>query len=438
MSRQFGNVALLALCLPCAAAVSDLALTGDWEIRVVLPEPKAEAVLRIAPPQIVEVRAEKYDALPIYNPNGGGWNNGARLRSIAGQETTTPYLLDAASVIFRAGASDDAEIFRPHEDYEVEPSWGTFGRTANGRIGEGRPVFASYRYTTQRLDSIVLTADGRIELRPGEPRIASAAAPELRPGERRLASIWLPGPLAKLTPDHLFPILETEYAEPPKPSPSVAETLLPKAMAKLRAGEKVRVLAWGDSVTDGAYLPDPAKNRWQEQFAARLRERFPKATIDLITEAWGGQNTASYLNQPPGALHNFHEKVLNAKPDVIISEFVNDANLDTAGVEDRYGKILAAFRGIGAEWIILTPHYVRPDWMGLTRERDIDNDPRPYVAGLREFTARHQLALADAAKRYGRLWRQGLPYSVLMSNSINHPDPRGQKIFADALMELFP
>ena len=107
-------------------------------------------------------------------------------------------------------------------------------------------------------------------------------------------------------------------------------------------------------------------------------------------------------------------------------------------VEQRYGKLLADFTAIGAQWIILTPHYVRPDWMGLTRQRDIDADPRPYVAGLRQFAARHPVALADASLRWGRLWRQGIPYNTLNVNAINHPDARGMKIFADSLMALFP
>ena len=428
---------LLAFCLH-SIAFADITLTGDWEIKVALTDPKTEAILRIAPPQPIEVRAERYDSLPIYNPNGGGWNNGARLRSIANQETTTPFLLDAPTVIFHAGAKDDSETFRLHDDYDIEPRWGTFGRIAGGHIGENVAVFASYRYTPQRLDEVMLTADGKIELRPGEARSGSCAAPEPRPGERRLANIWLPGAIAKLTTDHLFPVLESAYPEPAKSTPSATEALLPKTMAKLRGTDKVRILAWGDSVTDGVYLPEPAKNRWQEQFVARLRERFPKAAIELVTEAWGGQSTGSYLNQPPGKPHNFQETVLNVKPDLIISEFVNDAGLNPSAVEQQYGRLLTDFTAIGAEWIILTPHYVRPDWMGLTRERDIDDDPRPYVAGLREFAARHQVALADAAKRYGRLWRQGIPHSILMMNSINHPDPRGQKIFADALMELFP
>lgn len=130
--------------------------------------------------------------------------------------------------------------------------------------------------------------------------------------------------------------------------------------------------------------------------------------------------------------------MLGAKPDLIVSEFVNDASLKPAQVEERYAKLLADFQGIGAEWIILTPHYVRPDWMGLTRERDIDDDPRPYVAGLRQFAATHDVALADASLRWGRLWRQGIPYSTLLVNAINHPNAQGMRIFADALMALFP
>ena len=162
------------------------------------------------------------------------------------------------------------------------------------------------------------------------------------------------------------------------------------------------------------------------------------AKIELVTEGWGGRSTQSFLSQPPGSPHNFAEKVLAARPDLVISEFVNDAGLNPAQVEERYGGILADFTKIGAEWTILTPHYVRPDWMNLPRERDVDDDPRPYVAGLRAFAAAHPVALADAARRYGRLWRQGIPHSTLMVNSINHPDARGMTIFADAVMELFP
>ena len=414
-------------------------LAGDWEVRVTVDEPRSlSTTVRVNPPPLVTVTAERHASLPLFNPNAGGWVKGAQLHGVQAQETTTPGLLDPDSFILRAGPEPGAALFQRGEDYEIDPAWGTFGRTTNGVIKPDQAVFASYRHGQLRLDAVVLTRDLRIVLRRGEARAAAPAPPKIEEGERQLGNIWLPGRLAKLGPEHLFPILESAYPEPSKPRPSPAERLLPKTMKRLQSGERLRLLAWGDSVTVGTYVPDWEHNRWQEQFVARLRQRFPKADIELVTEAWGGRNTSSYLNEPPGSEHNYREKVLGAKPDLVVSEFVNDAGFNPQQVEERYGKLLADFQSFGAEWIILTPHYVRPDWMGLTREREIDDDPRPYVTGLRQFAASHPVALADASRRYGRLWRQGIPYNTLMLNSINHPDARGMKIFADALMELFP
>jgi lysophospholipase L1-like esterase len=430
----------------CAGDVVELKLVGDWQVEAMLAASGADASrpqrvqarLQVEPASLTSVTGERHESLPLFNPNTGGWLKGAQLRQLRAQETTTPHLLEPASLVLRAGADANADVFVVGQDYDADSVWGTIGRLPNGRIKEGQPVFASYRYGPLRLDAVMLTADRRLEVRRGQPRVAAPLAPEAGPGEQHLANIWLPGRLPRLGLEHLLPISERAYPEPPTPTPPPAERLVPATLAKLRAGTPVRILAWGDSVTDGSYVPEPARNRWQEQFVARLRQRFPRARIELLTEAWGGRNTASYLAQPPGAPHNYQEKVLGAKPDLIVSEFVNDAGLNPQQVEERYGKLLADFRRVGAEWIILTPHYVRPDWMGLARERDVDEDPRPYVAGLRQFATNHQVALADAAKRYGRLWRQGLPYTTLMLNSINHPDARGMKIFVDALMELFP
>jgi lysophospholipase L1-like esterase len=392
----------------------------------------------VTPARLVAVENERHDALPPFNAAAGGWAKGARLRGLLAQECTTPHLLEPTSVRLKPGPEADATPFTPDQDYALDRVWGTFGRLPGGGLREGQTVFASYRHGELRLDSIIQSREGRWFIREGTPASAAPLPPALEPGEVRLANLWLPGRLTALTTDHLFPILEEAYPEQPKPAPSVAERLLPKTLAKLRDGRPLRILAWGDSVTVGTYVPNHERDRWQAQFVARLRERFPAARIELVTEAWGGRNTGSYLAEPPGSPHNYRETVLGAKPDLVVSEFVNDAGLTPAQVEERYGRLWRDFQSLGAEWIILTPHYVRPDWMGLTRERDIDDDPRPYVKGLREFASRHPVALADASRRYGRLWRQGLPYSTLMLNSINHPDAHGMKLFADALMELFP
>jgi lysophospholipase L1-like esterase len=438
--------ALAALCLLpvlllCGEPAATFDLAGDWRINVSAARqsgPPIRGTVEVEPAQWHVVKGQRIASLPMFNPNAGGWAKGAALPELRAQECSSPRLLDPASVEIRRGPESDSPLLKPGTDFEIDLVWATLGRVTNSPVKEGEPVFASYRHALFRLDSIVLTADGRILLKRGEPKPAAPEAPPLDAGERRLANVWLPGLIARLTPENILPLLESEYPEPPRESPSQIEKCAPRAWSKILSGEKLRILAWGDSVTVGTYLPDYENQRWQVQFVNRLRARFPKAQIELVTEAWGGRSTASYLGEPPGSEHNFKEKVLDARPDLVISEFVNDAGLNEAAVEEHYGRLLESFRGISAEWIILTPHYVRPDWMNLNRERDIDEDPRPYVRGLRQFAAKHGVALADASLRYGRLWRQGLPYSTLMLNAINHPNAHGMRLFADSLMALFP
>jgi lysophospholipase L1-like esterase len=412
----------------------EITLSGDWQVTVRLPG-QAPRTFAVAPPPLVTITAEPHHSLPLFNPKAGGWVKGDKLLGVKAMEASTPHLLDPASLVLRSSPSPDSRAYIRGADYDADLDWGTIGRVPGGAIDPSRTVYAFYRHALLRLDSVVLTGAGRAVLRKGEPKAAAPLPPPLEPGERLLANIYVTGRIPRLAADHLFPVLESAYptAALLAPHPSVA-----RLIGRLEAGEPVRLLAWGDSVTDGRDLPN-AKERWQEQFVARLRARYRKARIELLTQAWGGRNTGSYLAEPPGSPHNYKETVLGVKPDWVISEFVNDARLSPAEVEERYSRILADFRQIGAEWSILTPHYIRPDWMGLSRERDIDDDPRPHVAGLRQFVARHpEAALADASLRYGRLWRQGIPYSTLMLNAINHPDARGMRLFADALMALFP
>jgi hypothetical protein len=398
-------------------AQAEVALTGPWQVSV------AGTVLEIAKPDIVTVADERYPKLAKYNPKAAAWNRGTRLAGVIAEECTVEGALDPASLVVR---TVDGATLKKGVDYDADLDSGAVGSLAGGAIGPDQPLLISYRYAKQRIDTIVMAADGKFLLKHGIPHVATPAIPALAPGEIRLANVFINGRISALAEDNLYPILETAYDD----APPVAEERLPKALAKLRSGEHLRILAWGDSVT--------TFERYQVMFVDRLRARYLKANIELVTEAWGGRNTASYLKEPPGSPHNYHEQVLAKKPDLILSEFVNDAGLDEQAVEERYSRLLADFQEIGAEWIILTPHYIRPNWMNLTRQKRIVDDPRPYVKGLRLFAARHHTALADASLRYGRLWRQGIPYMTLMENNINHPNVFGHSIFADSLMALFP
>ncbi|KLU07568.1 hypothetical protein RISK_000646 [Rhodopirellula islandica] len=430
--------AIAICCVTSVAAESPVAtpaevrLTGAWTVSVTVPGAQSVAAeLKLAGPEIVTVTHEKHDRLPDFDAKTtAGWRKGVRLKGVIAAECTVEGLLDPTSVVVRAGLEPAAKTFQRGIDYEADLVSGTVGRLPQGAIAPDQPVYIDYQHTKQRIDSVVLNGHHQIVLKKGTPHASMPEPPALDAGQIRLANIYLPTRLDALSKDHVFPILETAYPETTANGSSVAETLLPESLKKLQSGEPLKILAWGDSVS--------TFNRYQSMFVERLKSRYPNAKIELVTEAWGGRNTGSYLSEPPGSEHNYQEKVLNRQADLIVSEFVNDAGLSEVQVEERYGKILADLRERDAEWIILTPHYVRPSWMGFSSQQNIDDDPRAYVQGVRAFAQQNQIAVAEGSLRYGRLWRQGIPYITLMENNINHPNVNGHRIFADSLMALFP
>ena len=419
----------LRVIAPWSIEVGSCAIPADTGERTIA----APVRIDVAPPEIIAVTDEEHPRLAPFNPKAGGWMKGNRLAALITQECTATGLLSPGSLRVKPEPGDAAP-FMLGQDYDLEPFWATVGRLEDGAIKESQPVFLDYKYRPCRLDSIVLTAEGRMQLLPGEPGIGVVLPPDLPPEAMLLANIWVPGDAVALTQENLYPIDFRLAAEKPEPQ---AERLLPKTLAKLRAGEPVTIVAWGDSVTNGGGVNQDYELWYQNQFLKRLRERFPQTDITLHTAAWGGRGTRDYLEAPAGGEKDFVRDVLERKPDLITIEFVNDAYLDEEGVCAHYKPFLDRMRAIGAEVVLITPHLVRPDWMKVDSMK-FDADPRPYVAGLHRIAAGEHVAVADASKEWCRLWRRGIPYITLEANSINHPDERGHAIFADALMALFP
>jgi lysophospholipase L1-like esterase len=343
-------------------------------------------------------------------------------------------MLEPESFVLKSSPGNSPAL-RLGTDYALEPNWAALGRLAGGALRPDQPVWADYTLGRGRIDSLVVDRKGHVTLLQGTPHNATPHPPMPGAGELDIANIWIPGRLTALTADNLYPILEPAYPEPSRRGLPAAARLLPEMWARLQAGQPVSIMAWGDSVTAGGQASDEA-HRYQNRFVALLQARFPAAPLKLTTVGWGGRNSDSFLKEPPGSPYDFDEAVLGPHPDLIVMEFVNDAYLTPEQVETRYSSLLERFKSIGAEWIIVAPHYVRPDWMGATSVR-VESDPRPYVAGIRQFAARHSVALADASLRWGHLLKEGIPYTTLLSNSINHPDDRGHELFARSLMELF-
>lgn len=398
--------------------LADIAINGDMQLKISAAFDNGKTIsgtFNVPPLEIIRVANEEHGYFPVYDTSRTWFWTGTS------PEQSTFNAITEISV--KAGPQTEATTYVEGKDYVFSRQWNRIGQTKNSTIK--LPVWISYKMIPQRIDSIV-SKGGKLHYRTGIPKGLMPRPPELDKDEIRLVNIYLPVGCHKLTEENLYPITMTKFLH----GQSVADQLLPKTMDKLRNGKKLKILAWGDSITEG-YGKLAKSDRWQEQFVRRLKARFPQADIELVTNAWGGHQTSHFIAAPANSSKNYDQKVIGIKPDLIISEFHNDLGMTGNDFCSRYDKLLKDFNGIGAEWIIITPNW------NAKKQNRIDSVPE-HIKLLRQYAATHRIALADAAARWGSLWQQGIPYLTLMVNHFNHPDQDGMKIYADTLMDLLP
>jgi lysophospholipase L1-like esterase len=389
--------------------------------------------LPIAAAPVLTVTAE---ALKLSVDKPAGWAKGTRLRACNARDVNASGSFIPGSLEIRP--SKDGELLTEGEDYLVDAVWGHVGLGPKSRVTDKDTVFANYRYSLLRMDTVQVSADGKASLKPGEPHISAPVPPDADPGCTAIAHIFVGYRATEVTQDAIYPITETAA----QAITASASGRTPKTLAKLKAGQPVTIVCWGDSVTAGGNASKP-ELRYVDVFAAGLRTRFPQAKIDVQNISAGGSNSRQWLypeKYPYKGLKGSEnparfENVLSAKPDLVTIEFVNDAGLTPAQVEETYGEILKRLEPTGAEVILITPHFTMWKMMGFTSMRE--SERRPYVLALREFAGKHQTGLADAAARWEHLAKEGLPYLTLLHNTINHPDDRGHQLFAEELWKCF-
>jgi lysophospholipase L1-like esterase len=380
--------------------------------------------LAVAPARIMRVRNEQ-SVLSDEEPRGYG--HGTPLRECLGRGTTLAGMLVPDSLVVKAGAEADAQIYVEGRDWRADKAWGRVGRVPDGRIQPEQTVFLDYDCGLMRIDTVEVRTDGKVVVRRGAEHRSVPQPPEVDEHSRALCNVFLPYHCRELAPSLIYPV------GPPLPSPSQVElerkaALVPKTHAKLAAGEEVTVVFWGDSVTCGGDASSQ-ENAFPLSFTNWLRCRYPAAHIRYVNAGTGGWNSRSKLPL-------FDEQVLAHNPDLMVIEFVNDMGFGRDLIFANYADAVSRVRAQGGEVIILTPHFVRPDWMGAGSNMRTP-EIRKAVGYLKEFAAENNAGLADASRRWEHLWVEGIPYMTMLFNGINHPDDRGHQLFVDELKLFF-
>ncbi len=234
---------------------------------------------------------------------------------------------------------------------------------------------------------------------------------------------------------------------PVLPSADLRATGLANTRKKLRAGEKIRIVAYGDSITAGGDATAPGLIFW-ERWADALRQKYPRATIETVNGATGGDSTVQ-------GLQRLSEKVLarwdntsslrltNAyayptgraqKPDLVLIGFgMNDHNrggVPPAAFADNLRTMIDRVRAeTGAEIVLFSAFPPNPKWHYGT------HNMAAYATATEAVARERQCAFADVY----RLWQQFAGKKKpedLLGNNINHPNDFGHWIYFQALAAM--
>lgn len=196
-----------------------------------------------------------------------------------------------------------------------------------------------------------------------------------------------------------------------------AERRPERTLARLRSGEAVRIVAFGDSVTRGFGVTRP----WPDRLATALRQAYPTDTA--VINAGVDGNTAA------DGLARLGRDVLATSPDLVLIAFgLNDLKLQRSPpvMQHDLDQMVARIEATGAEVVLLTTNPIRAGLYGSALAG--------YNDAIRELARSRRLPLVDVTSA----WREAsddTPLDALLID-IAHPSERGQQLTADAVYAL--
>lgn len=383
--------------------------------RVTVPQ---STVLQIDPPEKIRVQSEE---IVLIDQKPTMYIGGTVLRKTFGpiDGTRLPYAIAPESVRIHS-AADGGTVYEENKDYFLDHMWGGVCRLETASVAKDAKVYADYEVYLQRIDAVQVDKDGKVSVKKGASGQINVEAPAADKGCRVIANIFVPFRTAEITQASIYPLPARSVSWKSFVKVSGHEHLS-NTLSLLDAGKHVNVVCWGDSVTSGG-SPTSHDKCYVELFRTRLKAAFPKADINLINAGIGGSSTESRRD-------GFDKEVLAYNPDLITVEFVNDCGLSPEKIRSNWAEFIARARAHNpkVEFILITPHYMRPDWMGNFEKA---------VAAMRQASVDNNVALADTTNIWANLRSIGLPYETLLANEINHPNNLGHEFFSESLMSV--
>ncbi len=195
-----------------------------------------------------------------------------------------------------------------------------------------------------------------------------------------------------------------------------------RTVSLLEAGEQVRIVVFGDSISAGFAVRKGFDHFWM----GMLKEKYPKADVTMINEGVCGDTSFD-------GLARLDWSVVAHAPDLVTVNFgINDMYMGVRLGEFKSNLIEIAERiieGSKSELLFLSSE-------PLTTPR-FDKIVLSYYQVLEDVAEEMGVGFVDVCGVWMRRVADGVPLESLILPGLDHPNELGYKIIAEELMRFF-
>jgi len=197
---------------------------------------------------------------------------------------------------------------------------------------------------------------------------------------------------------------------------------LHKSIQKLTSGQPIRIVAIGDSLTQGWMV----RKGYLDFFAELLKVKFPRCDATIINRGIPG-DTAE------GGLFRLREDVLDSNPDLVFIQFaLNDAftGVPPALFKNTIRTMVDQIRSdTFAEILLLTSVPI------MHQEEDFMAEN--FYSRLIEISGEESIPIALVHQHWKKMMSEGTDIRSLVQMDMVHPNMEGYRLMAEAIMEVF-
>ncbi|MEK7413973.1 MAG: GDSL-type esterase/lipase family protein [Planctomycetota bacterium] len=336
--------------------------------------------------------------------------------------------------------ADRSKTFVMNIDYKYNLDYGQIANL-DSRLGEEfkAELHIAYKYATQRLDLIQVSADGKISVKKGTPMMVCPDLPEADAGCVALAGVyiapWKQGTNYAVTTENIYPIKSAPPVQP------INRAALATTKRKLAAGHEVKFAFIGDSITVGAEAGTWWAGLWTDKnlgypsrVVVSLRKQFPTATITPIAAFQGG-TTTKY------GVEILEKNVLPAKPDLVVLSFMgNDASGPKNGppnnppeqFKEDMRAMIKKVKSANADVLLVITISPNP----LLKTVSLARLPA-YRQAMLDLAKEENVCAADCYTEWENQASRGYPPFSQMHNLVNHPGKVGHLLLANVVLRCF-